>query len=879
MKAWISIAIFLFIGMLVRAQQLPDGFVQFVLAENLDPTDMVLAPDGRLFITIKSGSIRVVENDVLLPGSFLTLDVDNFNERGLGHMVLDPDFEINNYYYVFYTVPGTNRNRVSRFTANGNFTLPGSEVILLDLDVMAGSIHNAGAMAFGADGKLYISTGDGANAGNSQVMANLLGKILRINKDGSIPDDNPFYNTATGNNRAIYALGLRNPFSMDIQPGTGRIFTCDVGQANWEEVNEILPGKNYGWPLIEGMRTSQTPPANYQDPFYTYSHAQGCAIVGSSFYNPEGITFPSTYVGKFFFADYCGGYIKSLDPLNATTSDFITGINRPLVIRVAADGTLYYIARAGLGGGSEGDNTSTNNGTLWKVQYVGAGPPIIASHPKNALHSVGEQAHFIVVASGTQPITYQWQLNGVDIADATGREYTTPPVQLTDNGNTYRCIISNTFGNVTSNAAQLSVTANTRPNPVMTAPVPGDTYKAGSVLTLSGSATDPEDGIIPDDQLFWKIDFHHDEHTHPALGSTSGFPTLQYIFPQIGETSDNVWYRVYLTAVDSEGLGKTIFTDVFPEKAAITLNSTPPGLTLILDGQPVTTPYTLSSVVGIIRTLEAPSIQTSGNQNYIFNNWTDPNLSRQFTFDTPEENITFSANFSQLPTGNGDGLRGFYYSNQSRTFDGEPTLIRTDPVIDFDWGGGSPASGIAVDNFTVRWRGEVLAQFTDTYTFSVIADDGVRLWVNNQLIIDRWIPQAATEWSGSINLTAGQRYEITLEYFEDGGQAVIKLLWRTAQLQKQIIPTAQLFTSLITGTEQRVKQTINVYPTIFDQTFILESPPNNTIKHWILFNRLGQPVLKNNVIEGKQVVDAGNLPAGLYILKTSDNSVFRLIKK
>jgi len=571
MKHWIGILLLLLCAIFVRAQQLPDGFVQFLLAENLDPTDMVLAPDGRIFITIKSGSIRVVENDVLLPGAFLTLNVDNLNERGLGHMVLDPDFEINNYYYVFYTVPGTNRNRVSRFTANGNFTLPGSEVVVLDLDVMAGSIHNAGAMAFGADGKLYISTGDGANAGNSQLMTNLLGKILRINKDGSIPDDNPFYATAIGNNRAIYALGLRNPFSMDIQPGTGRIFACDVGQANWEEVNEILPGKNYGWPLIEGMRTTQTPPANYQDPLYTYSHDQGCAIVGSSFYNPELVTFPSGYEGKFFFADYCGGYIKSLDPVSATTSSFITGINRPLVIRVSPNGTLYYIARAGLGGGSEGDNTSTNNGTLWKVAYAGAGPPIIASHPKNVLHPVGEEAHFSVLASGTQPITYQWQLNNVDIANATNSEFTTAPVQPTDNGNTYQCIVSNTFGSVTSTEAVLTVTSNTRPSPIITAPLPGQLYKAGSVLTLTGSATDLEDGVIPADQLFWKIDFHHDDHTHPAFGNTSGFSTLEYIIPQIGETSDNVWYRVYLTAVDNDGLGKTVYTDVMPEKSSITL--------------------------------------------------------------------------------------------------------------------------------------------------------------------------------------------------------------------------------------------------------------------------------------------------------------------
>jgi len=310
-----------------------------------------------------------------------------------------------------------------------------------------------------------------------------------------------------------------------------------------------------------------------------------------------------------------------------------------------------------------------------------------------------------------------------------------------------------------------------------------------------------------------------------------------------------------------------------------TLTSNPPGLTLLLDGQPITTPQTLMSVVGITRTLEAPSVQSSSNQFFIFNSWTDVTLPRQFNFDTPEQALSYTANFSLLPTGNGDGLKGFYYSNQSRTFEGEPTLVRTDAVIDFNWGGGSPASTISADNFTVRWRGEVMAQFTDTYTFSVIADDGVRLWVNNQLIIDKWIPQAATEWSGTINLMAGERYEVNLEYFEDGGDAVIRLLWQTSQLQKQIIPTSQLFTSLITGAEGDLKKSINVYPTVFEQTFTIEPKEDQKITGWQVTNSLGQTVLMNNQARGKQVVDAGNLPSGFYILKTSDHAAFRLIKK
>ncbi|HMP14338.1 MAG TPA: PQQ-dependent sugar dehydrogenase, partial [Saprospiraceae bacterium] len=284
--------------------QLPEGFIQVRLAENLDPTTMTIAPDGRVFITEKNGRIRIVKNGQLLPDPFLSIAVDNFNERGLSGLALHPDFDRNHYVYVFYTVPAANRNRVSRFTANGDFAMPGSEEVLLEMDPLSGTIHNAGAMFFGPDGKLYIATGDGSDANNSQRLTNLLGKILRINDDGSIPEDNPFYQQTSGNNRAIWALGLRNPFTFALQPSTGRIFANDVGGERFEEVNDIVKGGNYGWPIIEGFRTTQAPPVNYRDPLYAYSHAEGCAVTGGTFYNPEVATFPPQYHGKYFFADY-----------------------------------------------------------------------------------------------------------------------------------------------------------------------------------------------------------------------------------------------------------------------------------------------------------------------------------------------------------------------------------------------------------------------------------------------------------------------------------------------------------------------------------------------------------------------------------------------
>src|SRR5438105_1496541 len=141
-------------------------------------------------------------------------------------------------------------------------------------------------MDFAPDGKLYVGVGENGNGANSQTLANRLGKMLRINADGSIPTDNPFYNVASGPNRAIWALGLRNPFTFSVQPGTGRIFINDVGQSTWEEIDDLVKGGNYGWPATEGP----TDNPNFISPVFAYQHdtgePQGRAITGGAFYNP-----------------------------------------------------------------------------------------------------------------------------------------------------------------------------------------------------------------------------------------------------------------------------------------------------------------------------------------------------------------------------------------------------------------------------------------------------------------------------------------------------------------------------------------------------------------------------------------------------------------
>jgi glucose/arabinose dehydrogenase len=343
------------VGATAFVQCVPGGFVQETVATGIsNPTAMQFAPDGRLFVCQQGGQLRVIKNGALLSTPFLTVPVSSVGERGLLGVAFDPNFASNNYVYVYYTATSPAiHNRVSRFTANGDVAVGGSETILLELNNLSATNHNGGALHFGNDGKLYIGVGENAVGSNSQTLNNLLGKILRINSDGSIPSDNPFFGTATGNNRAIWALGLRNPFTFAIQRTTGRMFINDVGQSTWEEINDGIRGANYGWPSTEGPTSN---PA-YRSPLYAYGHGNGpttgCSINGGTFYNPVVSQFPAFYAGKYFFTDYCSDWIRLFDPATNTASDFASDLANPdpnlVDLKVGPDGALYFLGRGGGG--------------------------------------------------------------------------------------------------------------------------------------------------------------------------------------------------------------------------------------------------------------------------------------------------------------------------------------------------------------------------------------------------------------------------------------------------------------------------------------------------------------------------------------------------
>jgi len=353
------------------AVEVPQGFLVETLATNLNAaTAVTVAPDGRVFIADQTGPLRVWKNGRLLakPALNLTGRVDDYWERGLIGVTLHPGFPHTPHLFVVYIAkqPFTH-HVISRFTVIGDTADPASELILLEGDdqkTLGGTIpygHQGGPIRFGADGKLYISIGEQTAGEPSQSLTTLQGKILRLNADGSIPPDNPFFTQTAGKYRAIWAYGVRNSFGLALQRETGRMFFTDVGASAFEEVNELVRGANYGWPQAEGFSTNTA----FKNPLYAYPPAIGRSIVGAAF-SPKD--FPPESQGKFFLADWAANWIKALDPNTPTNViTFAKGLDAPATIEAAPDGSLLVLNRGTLW--RDGKKWRPNTGSLLRISF------------------------------------------------------------------------------------------------------------------------------------------------------------------------------------------------------------------------------------------------------------------------------------------------------------------------------------------------------------------------------------------------------------------------------------------------------------------------------------------------------------------------------
>jgi glucose/arabinose dehydrogenase len=632
---------------------LPSGFLEQTIATFPDqPTAGAFAPDGRYFVTLEGtndtsgpGNVRVIKNNTLLATPLLTVTTQSFFERGLLGIAVHPNFASNGFVYVYYTLPGTSpvTHRVERWTvpSGSDVATPGSATTIFDIPVPSGQSsagnHNGGAMAFGPDGKLYVSIGDNAVTSNSQNLNNLFGKVLRLNDDGSIPSDNPFLASTTGSNRAIWAVGLRNPFTFSFQPGTGRMYINDVGSSGSnrrEEVNLGVAGANYGWPTIEGFRTTQPLPSigTYRDPVHAYN--DGFAITGSAFYNPTTPMFPTSFEGRYFYGDYASGFFRSINPEGTpplTASSFGTGASGPLDFDVAPDGSLWYL--------------EYNAARLRRIFVSSSLLPTITDQPQNATVSLDEPVTFSVTAGGPGTVQVRWQRDGVDIPGAIGLSYTLNSPTAGDNGATFRAVASNSSGQVVSNSATLTVLDNHRPDPEITAPLAGSTFVVGQQVNFAGFATDREDGDLPPSAYDWVVRYTTGAVTRPPILEVSGITSGSFV-PEVtpAHRGTDVTYEILLTATDSVGAQRTVVRTLTPVVADVTLASNVPGATLFWDGSPFPADFTFSSIVGRQWAIAAPPTQTVGGQAYVFQNWSNGGSATQ-TITVPPGTTAFTANY------------------------------------------------------------------------------------------------------------------------------------------------------------------------------------------------------------------------------------------
>jgi len=385
----VGIVLFLLIPV-AFAQEYPELGVRVeTVADNLTiPWSIDFAPDGRIFFTERIGDLRVIQDGQLLQ-PIMSLDVAG-GEGGLLGVVLDPDFEQNHYVYLYLTYNEffETKNKVVRYVESEN-SLKEDKILL---EPFAGaSYHDGGRLKFGPDGKLYITTGDAGNPELAQDLNSLGGKILRINSDGTIPDDNPWENSP------VYSIGHRNPQGIDWDE-SGNLVATEHGSFAHDEINLITPGTNYGWPDIIGDETME----GLQNPIL-HTGDDTWAPSGAEFYSGEKIP---QWSGKYFVATLRGSHLHMIDfdlQNNKVVSHeklFQNEFGRLRDVATGPDGFLYILTSNQDGRGTP----QTNDDRILRIvpmnnlinsfeDCVTAGNPIMESYPRQCRTEDGK--HFV----------------------------------------------------------------------------------------------------------------------------------------------------------------------------------------------------------------------------------------------------------------------------------------------------------------------------------------------------------------------------------------------------------------------------------------------------------------------------------------------------
>jgi glucose/arabinose dehydrogenase/PKD repeat protein len=671
-SAAVFLAVALSVSLPLSAITLPAGFTDELVAGVGGPTALAFTPDGRLLVTTQSGQLYVYQQNGALLGKALDLAsptnvICSNSERGLLGVAVDPQFATsgNNFIYVYYTFnnAGTCVNRVSRYTLSASNVASGQTVLITNIPSTAGN-HNAGDVQFGRDGYLYVSVGDGGcdYAGDSGCAGandaardqhSLVGKILRITRDGTIPNDNPFTGTGTADCRATggttagnkcretFAWGLRNPFRMAFDPNDGgtRFFINDVGQNTWEEIDLGQAGADYGWNVREGFcATGSTtdcgpPPQGMTNPIHAYGRSIGGSITGGAFV-PIGL-WPSDYDGDYLFSDYVVGKIFRLEGTGAgPRTEWATGLGGSSAVHLrfgprAGGQALYY-------------TTYANGGEVRRIYFSAANGVPTASMTASPTNGAAPlTVNFNGSASSDpdgDPLTWLW-----DFGDGQTATTSVPTTSHTYAAGNYTATlrVRDSKGATSAPVTVGIASGNTPPSPVISSPAAGFLFSVGQTITLTGSATDAQDGTINPATFQWTVLRHHLTHTHPWFSGAGNNLTFTAPAPEDLAATTNSYLEIYVTATDSGGLSSTVQRNIQPRTVAVMLATNPSGLNVSVNGTAVTGPTTVTSWAGWTLTLGA-----ARQPPWTFVSWSDGGAATHNVV-TPTSPVTYTATFKK----------------------------------------------------------------------------------------------------------------------------------------------------------------------------------------------------------------------------------------
>ena len=559
----------------------------------------------------------------------------------------DPAFASNGYIYLFYTYkkngncdynqPTSPVNRVSRWVLSGS-TVSG-ETVLVDNMPSPNGNHNAGGILIGKDGYLYIAIGDGgceigepsrcggANR-NARVKNRLQGKILRVSRSSGVaPGSNPFESSGgtcrvTGSTAAglhckeTYAWGFRNPFRIAADPNASgtSINVNDVGQNTWEEIDHLVKGADYGWNNCEGSYQNGSSSTKCQfgstDPIYEYFSGPDCNSITGGAFIPNG-AWSTTYNGAYFFSDYTCGTIWTLKNGSRATFASNLGAVTELEFGPYNNNTALYYANYG-------------SSQIRRISFNAAGndPPVADIQAAPTYGELPLEVSFDARGSSDpdgDSLTYQW-----DFGDSTSSTSSHPNKTFTQEKN-YTVTVQVSDGKGGSDTDSVTIRAgSTRPTATILSPAADHKFSVGETITLTGEGTDIEDGTLAPGRMTWEVLIHHDTHTHPFFGPTTGNNlTFKAPAPEDLAAATNSYLEIRLTVRDSSGLGKTATLNLMPNIVDVQVGSNVPGMLLWVEGVPFIAPVTVQTWEGNSLTLMAPDQIAPNDDPYIYKSWSD----------------------------------------------------------------------------------------------------------------------------------------------------------------------------------------------------------------------------------------------------------------